>query len=394
MQDFTYYTPTKVFFGHKKEEEIGKIIKSYGFKKVLLHYGTGHIKKTGLFDLITKKLEEEKIEYIDFGGVCPNPKLSLVLKGVEIVKKENVDCILAVGGGSVFDSAKSISEGAMVDFSPWLFNIKEKECQAHLPVIGILTIAASGSDMSDSCVITNEETKEKRGFSSPHNRLLAAILNPELTYSVSKYQTACGITDIMMHTLERYFSLGSATPITDNIALGLLKATYDQGLVVMGDPNNYDARATLLWANSLSHNSITGVGRNYVMSVHQLEHELSGMYDNISHGAGLAALWPSWARYSYTGAIPRFLRFSYEVLGIIPSDDKNKDIEAGITKLEKYFHEIGMPTSLEELNVDESKLYELAYNTSYKGKRVLHDIKDIDTNGAYEIFKMAYHKKF
>ncbi len=389
MENFIYNTPTKIFFGKKEEEKIGEIIASYKFKKVLFHYGKSSIKKSGLYDLVIRKLKENNINYVELGGVEPNPKLSLVLKGVEICKREGIDFILAVGGGSVLDSSKLISSGALVDFNPWLFSIKEKVSTKHIPVGAILTISAAGSDMSNSCVITNDETKEKRGFNSEENRPLFAILNPELTFTVSKYQTACGTTDIMLHTLERYFSLGEDTPLTDNIALGLLKSVYEAGRIVMNDPNNYNARATLMWANSLSHNGLTSCGRKFLMSVHQLEHELSGMYDNISHGAGLAALWPSWARVCYKGAKSRFKKFSNYMFDIKNTED-DSDILEGINILENFFKEIGMPTSLHELNVEEDKLEELAYNSMYKNTRVLKDIIDIDYNVALEILKKAY----
>ena len=389
MKNFIYNTPTRVYFGKGQEDNLGEILKSYGIKKVLFHYGKSSIKKTGLYDKVINQLNEAKIAFVELGGVEPNPKLSLVLKGVEIAKKEKVDLILAVGGGSVLDSAKSIAAGAKVDHSPWLFNIGEKKPTTHVPVGCILTIAASGSDMSNSCVITNDTTWEKRGYSSEENRCLFAILNPELTYSVSPYQTACGTTDIMMHTLERYFSFGEPTPITDNIALGLLKAVYDAGKVVMEDPTNYEARATLLWANSLSHNTLTGLGREYVMSVHQLEHELSGMFDNVSHGAGLAVLWPAWAKLCYKACPDRFLRYSYEVMGITKTNDSEADILAGIAKTKEFFKSIGMPTTLAELGIYEDSFEALANNAMFKGKRVLKDIVTVDYEMALKIYKEA-----
>lgn len=390
MNNFIYNTPTKVFFGKNQEDKLGEILKSYNIKKVLLHYGKESIKKSGLYDKVINQLKAFKIDFVELGGVTPNPKLSLALKGVEIAKKEKVDLILAVGGGSVIDSAKLISVGAKVDFNPWLFSIKEKTPNDHIPVGTILTISAAGSDMSNSCVITNDTTKEKRGFVSEENRCLFAILNPELTYTVSKYQTACGIVDIMMHTLERYFSSGDDTPLTDNIALGLLKAVYDAGKILITDPYNYNARATIMWANSLSHNGLTGVGRNYIMSVHQLEHELSGMYDEISHGAGLAVLWPAWAKIAYKAEIGRFSRYAYEVIGITKTNDSIDDILKAIEETQNYFISLGMPKSLRELNVKESSLEELAYNTMFKGKRVLEDIIKVDYEMAYKILKLAY----
>ncbi len=390
MKNFIYNTPTRVYFGKGQADNLGEILKEYGIKKVLFHYGKSSIKKTGLYDKVVNQLKAAKIDFVELGGVEPNPKLSLVLKGVEIAKKEKVELILAVGGGSVLDSAKSIAVGAKVDFSPWLFSIGEKKPTEHLPVASILTIAASGSDMSNSCVITNDETWEKRGFTSECNRCLFSILDPELTYSVSPYQTACGTTDIMMHTLERYFSDGDEpSPLTDNIALGLLKAVVDAGKVVMEDPKNYEARATLLWANSLSHNTLTGLGRSFVMSVHQLEHELSGMFDNVSHGAGLAVLWPAWAKLSFKACPDRFLRYSYEVMGITKTNDPEADILAGIAKTKEYFKSIGMPTTLAELGVYEDSFEKLADNAMFHGKRVLKDIVTVDYDMALKIYKEA-----
>ena len=389
MKNFIYNAPTKIFFGKDQEKRLGEILKSYNIKKVLFHYGKESIKKSGLYDLVINQLKDHNIDYVELGGVEPNPKLSLVLKGVEIAKNENVDLILAVGGGSVIDSAKAIAAGAKVDFSPWLFSIKEKVACDHIPVGTILTISAAGSDMSNSCVITNDETLEKRGFASEENRCLFSILNPELTYTVSPYQTACGIVDILMHTLERYFSLGEDTSITDNIALGLLKSTIENGRIVMKDPYNYNARANLMWANSLSHNGLTSCGREFVMAVHQLEHEVSGMYDYVSHGAGLAVLWPAWAMVSYKACKERFLRFSYEVIGIENTNNIDYDIEAGIMALKAFFKEIGMPTTLSELNVPEASFDALAYNAMFKGKRTLMDIVEVDYSKALEILKLA-----
>jgi len=391
MNNFVYYAPTKVFFGKGEELKIGQILKEYGYKKIMLHYGKSSIKKSGLYDVIINELNKCKIEFVELGGVEPNPKLSLVLKGVELAKKEKVELILAIGGGSVLDSSKAISAGAKVDFSPWKFSIGEEKVKDRIPVGAILTISAAGSDMSNSCVITNDETLEKRGFSSDFNRPLFAILNPELTYSVNKWQTACGVVDIMMHTLERYFSNGNEpNDLTDNLALGLLKAVYDAGKVVMENPNDYDARATLMWANSLSHNGLTGCGKVYFMAVHQMEHEISGMYDHVSHGAGLAILWPQWALNSYQAAPKRFLRLAYEVVGIIPSGNDEKDIVDGILGLKAYFKWLGMPTSLSEVNVKKETLKDLAWNAMFKGKRVLPDIVTVDYDLALKILEESY----
>ena len=390
MNNFMYNTPTRIYFGKGEENNIGKYLNEYGIKKVLFHYGKSSIKKSGLYDKVVNALNEAKIDFVELGGVEANPKLSLALKGVEIAKKEKVDLILAVGGGSVIDSAKLIAVGACVDFNPWEFSLHQKSPEKNLKVASILTIAAAGSDMSNSCVITNDVTLEKRGFTSEHNRCLFSILNPELTFSVDKWQTGCGITDIMMHTLERYFSNGTPTELTDNIALGLLKAVKDAGRVAIANPCDYEARATLMWANSLAHNGLTGCGREFVMSVHQIEHELSGMFDRISHGAGLAALWPAWAMFAYKAQPDRFQRFAVEVMGVEKTNDPKADAVKGIQALKNYFKEIGMPTTLRELEVPKDKFEEIAYNVMFKGKRVLKDIITVDEKMAIDILNLAY----
>ena len=389
MKNFVYFTPTKIFFGKKEETKIGSILVSYGGTKILLHYGKNSVVKSGLLARVKQSLDEHQISYLELAGVEPNPKISLVEKGVQMVKENGIDFILAIGGGSVIDSAKSIAVGACVEHSPWLFSTHEKTPEKAIPVGVILTLAASGSDMSDSCVITNDKTQEKRGFNSPLNRPKFAILNPELTYSVSPYQTACGIVDILMHTLERFISQTASVAPTDSIALALLKSVYQAGKIVMKDPNNYDARATLLWANSLSHNGLTSCGRSFIMSVHQLEHEVSGMFDSVAHGAGLAVLWPAWAMYAYPYAKERFKRLVYEVLEIPASDSLTNDIEKGIQKLKEYFQEIGMPTSLKELNISESDIKKLALNVTYNHTRTLKDVIEIDEEMALKILKLA-----
>lgn len=389
MENFIYYTPTKVFFGKEEEKQIGSILKEFQATNILLHYGKGSVIKSGLLSKIKKSLDEVQIKYFELAGVEPNPKLSLVEKGVKLVKEKGADFILAIGGGSVIDSAKAIAAGACVEHSPWEFSIHKTSPKRTLPLGVILTLAASGSDMSDSCVITNDLTQEKRGFNSPFNRPKFAILNPELTYTVSPYQTACGIVDIMMHTLERFISQTGKVEPTDSIAIAILKSVYQAGKIVMKDPKNYEARATLLWANSLSHNGLTSCGRSFVMSVHQLEHEVSGMFDNVAHGAGLAALWPAWAMVAYPNAMEHFKRLSYEVLDISPTDSLKNDIENGIQKLKEFFKELGMPTSLKELNITENDLPKLALNVTFNHTRTIKDVIEIDEEMALKILKLA-----
>ncbi|MDE5547030.1 MAG: iron-containing alcohol dehydrogenase [Anaeroplasmataceae bacterium] len=389
MKNFQYYTPTKIFFGSGEEKKVGEILNDFKAKKVLIHYGKSSVIKSGLLDVVKTCLKESQIDFLELGGVEPNPKLSLVEKGIELVKSEDVDFILALGGGSVIDSAKSIAVGALVNHSTWQFSTHEMTPKKAIPLGVILTLAASGSDMSDSCVITNDKTKEKRGFNSPLNRPKFAILNSELTYTVSPYQTACGIVDIMMHTLERFISSGGPTEPTDSIAIGLLKSVYQAGQIVMEHPDNYEARATLLWANSLSHNGLTSCGRNFVMSVHQLEHEVSGMFDEVAHGAGLAVLWPAWAKFAYPNAKDRFKRFVYEVLGIEPTDSLDEDILKGINKFKEFFKELGMPTSLKELKITEDDIKELAFNVTFNHTRIIKDVIEIDEAMALKIYREA-----
>ena len=390
MKNFIYNTPTKVYFGKGQEDNIGTILKSYNAHKVLLHYGKSSVKKSGLLDKIITKLKEESIDFLELGGVEPNPKLSLVHEGVKLVKANNIDFILAIGGGSVLDSAKSIAVGSMVEHDPWLFSIKEKTPTKHIPVGVILTLAASGSDMSNSCVITNDWTKEKRGFNSEENRPTFAILNPELTYSVSKYQTACGIVDILMHTLERFISIGEETYLTDQISIAVMKSVIKAGKIAIENPYDYEARSELLWANSLSHNGLTSCGREFIMSVHQMEHEVSGMFDHVAHGAGLAALWPAWAMTVYTSAIERFKLFAYDVMEIEMTNNPQNDISMAILKLKNFFKSLGIETSLREFGIKETDLEELALNVTFNHKRVLNDIMTIDESKALEILKLAY----
>ena len=300
MKNFIYETPTKVYFGKGEENKVGKLIAEYQPQKVLIHYGGKSAKESGLLDRVKKCLEEENINYVELGGVVANPELGLVREGIAFCIQEGVDFVLAVGGGSVLDSAKAIANGAAnPDVDVWDFSLGKCVPERTLNKGAILTLSAAGSEMSNSCVITNMETGEKRGYSCSCNRMNFAIENPELTYSVSPYQTACGIVDIAMHTMERYFCPGEDTYLTDAIAEAVIKNVMKAGVDCIENPKNYEARANMMWASSLAHNGLTECGREHQLVVHQFEHEVSGMYPQIAHGAGLAAIWCSWARYVY-----------------------------------------------------------------------------------------------
>ena len=371
--------------------QVGKLIREYGFKKVLVHFGGGSVKKSGLLDQIQTSLKAEGIAYVLFGGVQANPVLSMAREGIALCRKENVDFVLAVGGGSVIDSSKCIADGAgNPDMDVWKFHMKEAVPRKALPVGVILTLAAAGSEMSASCVITNEENGLKRGFNSVTHRPLFSICNPELTYTVSRFQTGCGTVDIMMHTLERYFSQGEDTPLTDRIAEGLLKTVIEAGRTADQRPDDYEARAALMWAGSLSHNDLTGAGRTVFMQVHQLEHELSGMDDRIAHGAGLSALWASWARYVYRHNISRFARYAVNVWNLdMDFEHPEKTALAGIRATEKFFCELNMPVTLKELGVSPSSFKEMAEKCSDHGKRTLTGVKELDEADMIRIYEMA-----
>ena len=387
MYNFIYHTPTKVYFGKDEEKKVGKIIKEFNPNKVLIHYGKSSVVKSGLLDRVKKYLDDENIKYVLLGGVRSNPVLSLVREGIELGKKESVDFVLAIGGGSVLDSAKDIANGiANPSDDVWDFSTSKKSPVKTINKGCILTIAAAGSEMSNSCVITNDETKEKRGYNSEFNRMNFAIMNPELTYSVSKYQTACGAVDIQMHTIERFFCKGGDTYLTDEIALAIIKSTMKAGLDSYNNPTDYSARSNMMWASSLAHNGLTQCGRNFLLSVHQLEHELSGMYDGIAHGAGLAALFPSYARFVYKSNIERWTKFSEYLFG-------TSDVLTAIEKQEDFYKTIGMPTNLKELGVKEEDLEVLAYNTSRGKTRILDGYMPLGYDEILEIFKMAYNNQ-
>lgn len=391
MNNFEFYTPTRMIFGKETHRQAGKIIREYGFKKVLLHFGGSSAKKSGLLDNVTADLEAEGIEVVAFGGVRPNPALSLARKGISLCRNEKVDFVLAVGGGSVIDSAKCIADGAgNQEDDVWDYFLKKKMPSAALPVGVILTLSASGSEMSSSCVMSNEENGMKRGFNSVTHRPLFAICNPELTYTVSRFQTGCGTVDIMMHTLERYFTQTQNTAVTDRLAEGLLKAVIEAGRTADQYPEDYEARASLMWAGSLSHNDLTGAGRDFMMQVHQLEHELSGMYPAIAHGAGLSALWPSWARFVCPSNVSRFAQYAVNVWNLdMDFENPLKTAMAGIQATEDFFKSLNMPVSLKELGVEPGRIEELAEKCTNMGARTLPGIRELGKEEMVEIYQMA-----
>ena len=392
MHGFTQYTPTRIIFGKETQKQAGELAKSLKASKVFVVYGGGSVVRSGLLDEVTASLEEAGLEYMTVGGVKPNPRLSFAREAVKKSIEFGTDFVLAVGGGSVIDTSKAVAHGtANPDTDIWEFWSKKQTVKKSLPVGVVLTLAAAGSETSDSAVLTNEETKIKRGLSTDFNRPAFAIMNPELTYTLPKYQVGCGIVDIMMHTLERYFSVGEYTPLSDRIAEGVLKTVIPAGKAALENPNDYEARASIMWAGTISHNDLTGLGRSVFMAVHQMEHELSGMDEKIAHGAGLSALWASWARYVYENNVSRFAQYAVNVWNIeMDFEHPEKTALAGIKATEDYFKSLNMPTSLRELNVDPASFEELAEKCTNHGTRTLAGIKVLDKPDIIEIYKMAY----
>lgn len=351
MLDFTYYTPTKVVFGKHAEEQVGRLTAEQGAKKALVHFGGQSAQKSGLLDRVVESLHATGVETVLLGGVKPNPRLSLVYEGIDLCRKEGVDFLLAVGGGSVIDSAKAIGYGLANEGDVWDFYEKKRQPSACLPVGVVLTIAAAGSEMSDSSVITKEEGGLKRSVKSDLSRPRFAVMNPELTYTLPPYQTASGCTDILMHTMERYFTSGGNMEITDSIAEGLMRTVMKNAVILRDEPKNYDARAEVMWAGSLSHNGLTGCGNNGGdWATHMLEHELGGMFD-VAHGAGLAAVWGSWARYVMKDCLPRFEKFALNVMGVEPGETLEATALKGIEAMEDFYRSIKMPTNMKELGI-------------------------------------------
>lgn len=394
MDNFIYETPTKVYFGKDEEMKIGKIIREFHPKKVLIHYGGGSVRKTGLLDRVEGYLNAEGIPFVELGGVVPNPELPLVREGIALGRREGVDFVLAVGGGSVMDSSKAIANGiANPETDVWDFSLGKALPTRTLPKGAILTLAAAGSEMSASCVITNPETGEKRGFNSSCNRMNFAIEDPVLTYTVSPYQTACGAVDIAMHTMERYFCPGEDTYLTDAIAEAVIKSVRKASADCLKNPEDYAARGNMMWASSLAHNGLTQCGRTFQMAVHQLEHEVSGMYPKIAHGAGLAALWCSWARYVYRANISRWLQFAKNVWNLdIDFEHPEKTVEEAISLQEQYYTSIGMPIGLKALGVREADLPKLALDCSRNHARILAGYRQLDYPDMLAIYRMAYER--
>ena len=391
MNNFEFYSPTKVIFGRGVEAQVGQELLKWGAKKVLIHYGGGSVVRSGLLAKVEKSLEESGIPYVVLGGAKPNPRLSLVQEGIELCRKEGVDFVLAIGGGSAIDSGKGIALGVPYDGDVWDFYCGKKAPQTALPHANIVTLAATGSETSMSSVVTKEEGMLKRSCNCQQNRPRFTLMDPELLYTLPPYQTACGVVDIMMHTMERYFSKGGINEVTDRIAEAILRTVIQYGRVCMDEPENYEARSEVMWAGSLSHNTLTGLGRQGDWASHQIEHELGGMYD-VAHGAGLAAVWGAWARYVYQEDPMRFARYGVNVWGLNLNYEKPEETAlAAIQSTEEYFRTLNMPTSLKELlpdtQVTEEDIQLLATKCTFFETRTIGNFKVLGKEDIAQILR-------
>ena len=392
MKDFNYYAPTEVVFGEQSEEQVAQFVKKYGGTKVLVHYGGQSALKSGLLDKVCTLLREGGVEYITLGGVVPNPRLSLAQQGIELCRKEGVDFLLAVGGGSVIDSAKCIGYGVPYDGNVWDFYLGKATPTEMLPVACVLTIPAAGSEMSESSVITNEDGDVKLGYSNNLSRPKFAIMNPRRTFTLPPYQTAAGVTDMMMHTMERYFTKDDDMDFTTDVAEAMLRSIKNAVFAVLKNPEDYRYRAQIMWGGSLMHNGLTGCGITDDWATHQLEHELSAMFD-ATHGAGLAAIWPSWARYVMHENLSRFVRFAVNVMDV-PNDFTDPEGTAlkGIEAMERFYHAIGMPINIKELigrDITDEEIKEMTRKCSRDYQHTSGQLKVLHADDMEAIYRMA-----
>lgn len=387
MQNFSYYSPTEFVFGRGAEEKAGEMIRKRGGTKVLVHFGGGSAIKSGLMDRVTASLDAAKLPYVMLGGVQPNPRSSLVYRGIELARAEHVDFILAVGGGSVIDSSKAIALGVPYDGDFWDFFCGKAKPEKALGVGVVLTLAAAGSEGSKSCVITQEDGGFKRGCGNELNRPKFALMNPEVTYTLPAYQTACGATDMMAHVLERYFTNEKGVDLTDRLCEAVLSAVIKAAPVAIAEPDNYEARAQLMWAGTLAHNDSCGLGREGDWASHQIEHELSARYD-VAHGAGLAVVFPAWMRYQLDHDPMRFAQLAVRVWGCdMDFEHPEKTALDGIARYEQFLKSIGMPTRLAELNVDPADIPAMAEKCKRNNAGRLGFFRPLDTE---DIAKILY----
>jgi alcohol dehydrogenase YqhD (iron-dependent ADH family) len=387
MENFNYYNPTRIIFGKGTENTVGNEVSRYG-KKILLHYGRNNIKQSGLYDKVVSSLKKAHIDFIELPGVMPNPRLSLIREGIKICRNNEIDFILAVGGGSVIDSAKSIAIGVPYEGDIWDFFTSDKLADKALGIGTILTIPATGSESSPAAVITNEDGWFKRSSRSDLMYPKFSILNPELAFTLPKYQIACGISDILSHLMERYFTPTKNVELTDRLIEGAMKTVINIGPKLIKDYTSYDTWAEIMWTGTVAHNEILNTGRIGDWASHRIEHELSGIYD-IAHGAGLAIIFPAWMKYVYNHDRARFLQFATRVWDIPKSSDTEKAINLGIEKLTGFLRELNLPVTLKEIGINRDKFEEMAEKCINKNNRAVGNFLKLDVKSVIKIFDLA-----
>ena len=388
MENFEFLSPTKIIFGKNTESKVGSEVKKYS-SKILLHYGGGSIKQSGLYDKVTSSLKKAGVEFVELTGVKPNPRLSLVREGIKICRENKISFILAVGGGSAIDSAKAISAGVPYDGDVWDFYQGKILPSETIPVGVVLTIAAAGSEASKNSVITNEEGWYKRGLASEIIRPKFAIMNPELTCTLPPYQTAAGAADIMAHVMERYFTNVTNVDFTDRLCEATLKTLIKSIPLALENPDDYNARAEIMWAGTIAHNDFLGTGRIGDWASHQIEHELSGIYD-VAHGAGLTVIFPAWMKYVYKQNLARFIQFAARVWDVeYDFECPERTALEGISRMEGFFKAIGLPTTLHELGIPDERLEEMAEKCRMKLEGTTGEIKKLTNKDVLNILKMA-----
>lgn len=388
MENFIYENRTRIIFGKGTHLQVGLEIKKIA-DKILLHYGTTHIKKSGLYEQIVRSLNGAGVSFVELGGVKPNPRLDLVNEGIRLCRNNGIKLILAVGGGSAIDSAKAIAAGVPYNGDVWDFYTGKSSPSDAIAVTTILTIPAAGSESSSSSVITKEEGSLKRGLTNELLRPVFSILNPELTFSLPAYQTSCGAVDIMAHIMERYFTNTRNVDFTDRLCEATLKTVINNVPIALADPYNYDARAEIMWAGCIAHCDLLGTGRIEDWSSHGIEHEISGIYD-VTHGAGLAVVFPAWAKYVYKNNIPRFVRFASRVWDVeVDHFYPEKTALEGIKRMEKFFKSIGMPVRLSDMKIDDSRLNEMADKCTDGDRHTLGNFVKLNKNAVRDILRLA-----
>lgn len=386
MKDFYYYNPTKLSFGKDSVGFLGKLL-SKEHKRILLHYGGGSIKRTGLYDQVMDILKERNLEVYELPGVVPNPRLGLVREGIQICKEKDISFILAVGGGSVIDSAKAIAAGAKYDGDVWDFFTKEAFVEEAIPLGVILTIPATGSETSNGSVVTNEDGMLKRSFNSDLVRPKFAILNPELSMTLPDNQTFAGITDIISHVLERYFTHTENVDLTDNLCEGTLRAVIKNSYRLKEDPQDYAARAEIMQSGTIAHSGLLGLGRADDWSSHKIGHEISALY-GTTHGVTLSIIFPAWMKYVYKENPARFARFAVEVFGIAPDDKSDEELALeAIEAFENFLRDIGMPTRLKEIGVSSDRFEEMAKKCVLSGP--IGQFKVLNEEDIIKIYQLA-----